>query len=513
MSSRHKNALTTNDSCNYNHEDHNLEPSPYLYKSLADLVNTRIAMAQATSDEDYDAEEEKRRKRKKVHHAARTSQRRQKRKQEHPGKEQERQTKRKIINNASRARDRKEKRKQKQAAKKQEELKQQQILQQEQEETKQEKLNQQEIRKAEEEFWNNPDLNIRELDLSTHEPPEWWLLKFEQNPNAAMYVVYAMMGPAEDTRRAPHFNFPAGYAAPTPQTCESCAMFKLSDILERLRINPEYVSLNYLAKQQDIEMEQKSISKWNGMKLFTESGFTRSADGKRLIWLNTAKNRLKLSKVTDALAVFIDAYRIKDNSIEILIDVVKHIDIGPNQLDTGICEHVRDRLETLTCMNCSIRLIWLILDDIMENGNASEFCVLKYAQTRKLLNGYKHGLDLMMMFGFLRSKDGHRFIWKGGETANEMIARHHQAFANQVFCDCELTDDAIASIISAETQEEDQNDERPAVTSDAQHRDFFKNWKQRIDDAARSTGTFRVIMLGLPTPGVLKKRNNEYGYT
>ena len=193
-------------------------------------------MAQATSDEDYDAKEEKKSKRKKVHHAARTQQRRQKRKQEQAGKEQERQAKRKIINNASRNRQRQEMRKQ------------------EQEEKEQEKTKQQDIRKFEEAFWNNPDLNMRKLDLSTHEPPDWWVLNHTQNVNAATYVFYAMMPPPEDTRRPPHLELPAGYAVPIRQTCEPCAMYKLSVILERLRTNPEYVSLDYATKQQDIEI-------------------------------------------------------------------------------------------------------------------------------------------------------------------------------------------------------------------------------------------------------------------
>ena len=177
--------------------------------------------------------------------------------------------------------------------------------------------------------------------MSTHTPPDWWVLQFEQNANAAMYVFYfLMMAPPEDTRRPPHFTFPVQQR----QTCEPCAWFALSDILERLRINPQDLSLNYLATYYEIDIQEKYL---NGMILLTKAWFTRSVDGNRLNWKNTTQNRLYLSNAADVFAAFVQSNRIKDDRIELYIDGVKRHDIGRDQRNTGLimracAEQIRD---------------------------------------------------------------------------------------------------------------------------------------------------------------------------
>jgi len=122
--------------------------------------------------------------------------------------------------------------------------------------------------------------------------------------------------------------------------------------------------------------------------------------------------------------------------------------------------------------------MWLILNNITQHASNSDFCVLKYEETKEILNGYKLGLDTMISIGFLRSKDGQRFIWKGKETEHEIIAHLHQYFQNTTFCDCELTDDIIHAIIKPQTQEEDKTDKRIPFLSLKRNKARFEKYKQ-----------------------------------
>ena len=95
----------------------------------------------------------------------------------------------------------------------------------------------------------------------------------------------------------------------------------------------------------------------------------------------------------------------------------------------------------------------------------------------------------MMNIGFLRSKDGQRFIWKGRETEQEIIAHLHQHFQNTQFCDCELTDDVIHAMIIPQTQE-DENDERVPYSNLKRSKAIHEKYKQKLKDADEN-GTVR----------------------
>ena len=263
--------------------------------------------------------------------------------------------------------------------------------------------------------------------------------------------------------------------------------------MEDLLLNPRTLSLDYYTTDLDIETPS---GKGHGLGTLAAAGFIQSADGNRLNWQHTKHNLMKLLMTSDLLAGWLQYNRIQDDNV--LFSTSKSVDIGPKQIDTGMCKHWKDKLEKLTCMQCSIQLMWLIINGLATHGNKSEFCVLNYTITKKMLNGYRRGLRLMCLFGFLRSKDGQRFFWKETDSVKAYIERHHEVFAEQLFCDCELTLETIAKMTRAEMQKEDENDERPSnvhLTQKVNYQPLEHEW-----DADMSLAEFRVCTLGLPGP-------------
>lgn len=415
---------------------------------LTNLLTFGRAMAQSESDEDYDPGKEKKLKRKKVNNKARTSHRRQKRKE-------------------------------KQDAKKQKMLKQKQIRKQKQDAKEQEKLKQQQIRKAEEEKWNN--MTLQDMRKVNEIPPKWFVKRWEHDPRAAVWLWYLILPPPEDTRRPPVFNWPV----PDPQACEPCAMVAVAKILEPLRTKPRTMSLNYNSVYQKVET--KGTGYFRGLKHFEEAGFTHQhrLPRNRLLWENTAQNRLALANVADGFDVVNQVARFTYN------------DDGTHS-DTGLCEHWKDKLEPLTCGRCSIHLVKLIVNGLADKRSESEFCALDYAHTKAMLIGYCAGLSMLYHIGFLRSQDGLRYFWKEDATANAAIKECRESFAAQPICDCELTTDKIAVITSAEMQEEDKNDVRPNKAHLVENAVEAPIWQE--NGVEMTQAKFRAEIFRLPTP-------------
>lgn len=394
-------------------------------------------MAQPQSDDDYDPEYEKKVKRQKINHAARTRQR-------------------------------KEKRKQKLAAKEQ---KQSEIIKQKQEAKEQKQAD--ELNQKAKELHRSSDWNQCQEAVATV-VPRLWVMEFEQNPQAVDFLFYAL------------FKRPKRYT-------------------ELMQLYPHCKWMK---------------EKWNeeNMKFCI---LTMSENGNRLVW----KDSDEKDYVTDLLWEQIETDRISGSKhyADTLIDGVQCIEVGrPDQLATGLCinnpcKTANPRYydtsfpkcntdlcthEPFTCKACSVQLLWLILEGITKHGNESKFCVLKYAETKKMLNGYRRGLRLMLILGFLRSPDEQRFIWQGGEIANETVAYHFEKFANVTFCDCALTQEAITTIISAETQKEDKTDQRSLLTTYLVESFYYKAYhedKEYHDEQAKKIpGDFRVTLLGFP---------------
>ena len=169
------------------------------------------------------------------------------------------------------------------------------------------------------------------------------------------------------------------------------------------------------------------------------------------------------------------------------VKYVPNVRINNNIMDENSFKRVLKFISSRSGHNGRISAGYILAENKYED-------LLNYAQTKKMLNGYNRGLFLMSLFGYIRSKDGQRFVWKEDETAKNVIGRHSDAFGAQLWCDCELTTAKVAEMSSAEMQAEDKTDDRPSQAG------FFLPWFQENMRSDDTEGDFNMGLLGLPCP-------------